>query len=145
MSILQPTGAASNPIFLRGTNRVIGVVRGQWFEKTIAASKHLLRKPEAIAFDTSTLDDAERAGADAVFVRDCETGTLYRQQIAVIRRFGFSVSRGFGRQVALPLTHFSINGQPPEVTPGAAVTNQERKDLQLDLFGNATSTEIDRR
>lgn len=150
MSIVSPNGARANPpqrlprtrsgtpIYLRGSSQVVGHVNGTWFEKSIAGSRHLLRRPEALAFDASTLDDAERAGAESVAVRDVETGTVYRQRISTIRQYGFSITRGFGRQIALPLTAYSINGQPPELALGVtAVTNQERKQVQLQLLGGA--------
>ena len=141
MTIVSPAAGRGNPhkarvpIYLRGASRPVGQVTGAVFEKSIAGSKHLLHRPQALAFDLSTLDDAERAGAEFVAVRDSETGTVYRQRIDTIRRYGFMVTRGFGRQIALPLTAYSINGQAPELPPGTAVTNQARKDTQLNLFG----------
>ena len=129
--------ARAIPIFLRGTDKVIGRVTGGTFEKTIQGSKHLLRTPTALGFDVSTLEDAERAGAAAVAVTDSETGRVYRADIADIRRYGFSVVRGFGRQIALPLSAYSVDGDPPAVRPGQPATNQERKEAQLALFGGA--------
>lgn len=124
------------PVYLRGTEKPIGTVRGQTFYKTIQGSKHLLRHPPALAFDLSTLEDAERAGATHVAVTDSETGRTYRAAIATIRRDGFPVVRGFGKQIALPLASYSVDGQQPEAERAAA-TNQGRKDLQLGLFGGA--------
>lgn len=125
-------------IYLRGTTRPIGTVSGIWFEKTIQGSKHLLRVPtHALAFDVSTLEDAAAAGATAVAVTDLETGRVYRQRIATILQYGFDVRRGFGRQVALPLTAYAIDGKPPAVPPGEPASNAERKEAQLSLFGGA--------
>ena len=133
----QHRGAAV-PIYLRGTTKPVGRVSGIWFEKTIQGSKHLLRVPTlALAFDVSTLEDAAAAGAVGVAVTDTETGRVYRQRIATILQHGFDVRRGFGRQVALPLTAYAIDGKPPAVPPGEPATNQERKDAQLALFGGA--------
>lgn len=125
------------PIYLRGTAKPIGIVRGAVFEKTIQGSRHLLRTPAALGFDVSTLEDAERAGASHVAVTDSETGRVYRAAIADIRRNGFPVVRGFGRQIALPLAAYSVDGQPPAVRPGQPATNTERKEAQLALFGGA--------
>lgn len=132
----QHRGAAV-PVYLRGTTKPVGRVAGIWFEKTIQGSKHLLRVPmPALGFDLSTLEDAERAGAVAVAVTDSETGRTYRQRIETIRRYGFPVTRGFGRQIALPLAAYAIDGKPPEAPPGEMPkTNQERKEAQLSLFG----------
>lgn len=133
----QHRGAAV-PIYLRGTTKPVGRVSGIWFEKTIQGSKHLLRVPMlALAFDVSTLEDAAAAGATAVAVTDSENGRIYRQRITTILQHGFEVRRGFGRQLALPLTAYSIDGRAPAVPPGEPVTNQERKEAQLSLFGGA--------
>ena len=79
-----------------------------------------LEKPMlAIAFDISSLDNAENAGADRVDVRDKETGKHYRAKIALIRSAGFPVNRRFGAQIGLPLCYFSVDGQPPTNTPPA--------------------------
>ena len=129
--------ARAIPIYLRGTQKVIGRVIGHTFEKSIQGRKHLLRTPPALGFDLSTLEDAERAGATAVAVTDSETGRVYRADIATIRRNGFPVVRGFGRQIALPLSAYSVDGDPPAVRVGEPMTNQERKEAQLSLFGGA--------
>lgn len=126
---------AEIPIFCNG--RAIGRVTGRIFRKTITGSKHMLRSPKAIAFDVCTLDDAQRAGASHVSVTDSETGRTYCAPIDDVRRFGFPVVRGHGRQVALTLDRYSVDGEPPEAERRAAATNQERKELQLGLFGGA--------
>ena len=122
------------PIFLPGNNRPVGFVSGQFFRKTIAGSKHILRTPRAIAFDRSTLDDAEKAGASHVSVTDSETGKTYIAPIDTIRRYGFTVTRGYGNQVALTLDRYAIDGEQPRADRRAAATNEERKELQLGLF-----------
>ena len=130
---------AALPIYLRGTSQVVGRVDGQWFYKTIRGSVHILRVPMlSIGFDVSTLEDALAAGALHVAVSDSETGKVYRQSIENVMRYGLEVRRGFGRQIALRLTAYSIDGQPPEVPPGEAPrTNQEVKEAQMSLFGGA--------
>lgn len=113
------TGARNqSPITLPGTNQVIGYVEGQIFRKTLQGSRHFLRRPAAIAFDLATLDAAEAAGAVAVLVTDSETGRRYAQRIEKIRKYGFPVVRGFGRQIALPIDAYAIDGQPPRRPPG---------------------------
>ena len=122
------------PIFLPGSNRAVGFVSGQFFRKTITGSKHILRTPRAIAFDRSTLDDAEKAGATCVSVTDSETGRTYIAAITTIREHGFTVTRGYGNQVALTLDRYAIDGEQPQAERRAAATNQECKELQLSLF-----------
>jgi len=86
----------------------VGVVEGQVFHKNVIGSKHMLRKPPAWAFDISTLDQAEIAGARTVQIRDMESGREYVAPIATIRARGFLVTRGHGRQVALGLGHWQL-------------------------------------
>ena len=116
------------PIFLNG--RVIGHVRDGVFEKTLARSRHFLRRPPAIAFDRATLRDARRAGAMRVRIVERERGDVYEATIDEIERYGFPVQRGFGDQVALHLSRWSVNGRPPRT----ARTNAETKALQPGLF-----------
>ena len=101
------------PVYLPGRDKPIGYVSGQFFRKTIVGSKHMLRSPKAIAFELCTLDDAEKAGATHVSITDSETGRTYCAPIATVRRYGFPVVRGHGRQVALPLDYYSIDGATP--------------------------------
>jgi hypothetical protein len=110
--------------------RVVGHVTGDTFHKTIMGSKHMLRQPKAIAFDASTLADAEAAGAAYCEVHDGESGHNYRTTIAHIRAKGFSLSRGFGVQIALVLAQWTVDGRPPAAPPPPAERPQ-----QLALFG----------
>jgi len=91
---------------------IVGEVRGATFYKNLSASKHFLRFPPAIAFDVSTLIDAERAGAQFVQVTDTETGRVFRQSIAIIRANGFRVARGHGEQIALALDAWTRDTEP---------------------------------
>jgi hypothetical protein len=90
---------------------VVGEVRGGVFYKTVRASAHFLQKPRAIAFDVSTLHDAERAGALHVEITDSESGRVYRAPIAHVWARGFRVSRGFGEQVALTLGEWNHDAE----------------------------------
>jgi hypothetical protein len=97
---------------IRVNGRVIGEVRGDTFYKTIAGSKHMLRRPAGIALDLGSLADAEDAGARYVEIFDSETGRHYHAAISTIRARGFRVSRGFGEQVALPLDAWARDAEP---------------------------------
>jgi hypothetical protein len=119
----------SQPIFCG--SRVIGQVTGDVFYKVISGSKHFLRQPPAIAFDISTLDDAENVGARLLEVKDRETGRVYRASLALVRSVGFPVNRGFGNQVGVNLGYFSVDGQPPRNTPTKA---QPFAEVQPRLF-----------
>lgn len=80
-----------------------GVVRGDVWGKRICGSKHLLRRPPAIAVDEADLDAAERCGARLVHIQDVEGGRHFWALLSTIRAFGFVLDRGFGAQIALPL------------------------------------------
>jgi len=89
------------PIYIG--NKVVGKVKGDVFYKFIRGSKHILKKPPAIAFDIDSLIQAERAGAVWVQITDCESRTIYRATIRHIREKGGELDRGFGRQIFLPM------------------------------------------
>lgn len=97
------------PIYVNG--RIVGRVEGDIFYKSIQGSKHLLRKPQAIAFDISTLRDAEAAGARYVQVADTETGRTYEATIARIWQDGREFNRGFGWQRYLALEKWHRPGE----------------------------------
>lgn len=95
----QPT--ASVKIYAAG--RVVGIVDGEVFYKTVSASKHFLHTPRAIALDTQSLVDARDAGAFFVEIHDRESGEVYNATIEAIWKRGFTLDRGYGRQIALPI------------------------------------------
>ncbi len=129
----QSPASHTTPIYV--AQRVIGMVAGDTFHKSILGSKHMLRRPHAIAFDRCTLRDAAAAGASFAAILDRETGATYTISFETIHTHSFPVFRGHGDQVAVPLDHWVINGATPVAVAKAAQTNRERKELQLSLFG----------
>mgnify|MGYP001484125170 CR=1 FL=1 len=89
------------PIYSSG--RVVGSVRGETFRKVVLASKHFLRQPPAIAVNLDALEAAERAGALRIEVYERESGVTFGTSIAHFKEASFSLDRGFGLQIALPL------------------------------------------
>ncbi len=122
------------PIYCNG--KAIGKVECGVFHKTITGSKHLLRRPKAIAFDVSTLRDATQAGATLARVYDRETGNAYTATLERIREKGAPLTRGYGQQWYLPLEYWSLNGARPAADMKAAESNKEIAELQLSLFGD---------
>ena len=104
--------------------KVVGHVNGSRFMKRVEGSKHFLLKPRAIAFDVSTLHDAEAAGAIRVEVIDTETGRGYTSSVVEIWANGFRVNRGFGEQWAMLIGKWRLSG--------------EKAVQQLSLFGGGT-------
>ncbi len=99
------------PIFAEG--KKVGQVRGDVFYKSIVGSRHMLRKPQAIAISLDALTQAKEAGAALVEVLDKETGIRYQTSLEHFWKAGFSLERGgFGRQLGLPLAGWA------KITPG---------------------------
>jgi len=66
----------------------------------------MLRQPQAWAVDTADLEAAAACGATLLLIEDIESGRQYLAALGVIRRHGFEFDRGFGEQVALPLSRW---------------------------------------
>ena len=96
----------STPIYVG--SKVVGRVIGDTFQKNIRKN-HFLHTPPAIAFDLSSLDDAEAAGAFLVEVTDSDSRSIYKTSIPYIRSKGFYFNRGFGKQIALPMDEWNRN------------------------------------
>ncbi len=88
------------------SGKVVGEVIGVVFVKRVTGKKHFLRRPPAIAFDIFTLTEAERLGANTVRIIDEDTNLSLWASVELIRTKGFSFNRGFGLQIALPLTEW---------------------------------------
>ena len=83
--------------------KVVGVVEDGVFRKKVSAARHFLRKPPAIAFDLSSIEQAQEYGAQYIEVLDADSSRLYSAPIADLLSYGFMVNRGFGEQIALDL------------------------------------------
>lgn len=90
---------------LSSTGRVVAGVRAGVLSKRIS-SRHMLRRPPAIAFDTAVIAAAERAGAWRVEVANTDTNKIYSATLAEFRAGAFALDRGFGAQLALPLSRW---------------------------------------
>lgn len=110
----------SVPVYSSGV--IVGNVRDGVFRKVILGSKHLLRKPLAIAISMDALSQAEGFGATQIEVFDRETKATYRSTFTHLRERGFEFDRGFGKQFALPL------GEWTSRKPGDS--------MQLGLWGS---------
>jgi hypothetical protein len=113
-------------------------VVGDVWEKMARASKGQLRNPQGWAADMADLKAAEAYGAELLHVHDLENARHYWACLALLRRHGFPLDRGFGPQVGLDLGWWrptrdaaealaAQDAMPPEPEPGAPI--------QLGLFG----------
>ncbi|MBI1795180.1 MAG: hypothetical protein HYR70_13465 [Chloroflexi bacterium] len=88
---------------IKVNGRIVGQIVGDEFRKNIHTN-WILRTPPAIANDVQALHDAENAGAAYCVFTNTDTGIIYRTTISKIWDMGFPVNRGFGEQIALPLS-----------------------------------------
>lgn len=103
----------STPIFVG--RKVVGKVVGNIFQKNIQKN-HFLHTPPAIAFDISSLNDAQSAGASIVEVMDRGNGQVYSASISQIWLKGFRFNRGYGDQIALPMDEWICNECTAQLT-----------------------------
>jgi hypothetical protein len=118
------------PLFVAGRDRPFATVAGDALKKFIRP-EHFLRKPAAITFDEGVLREASQLGALRVEVL-CSDGRTFRCTLDDFRTHGWTLDRGYGRQWALPLEHWSINGAPSEMQ--TREQRAEAKRAQLSLF-----------
>jgi len=107
------------PIFAEN-GKVIGEVKNGVFSKKLSGSRHFLRKPPAICFDVVSLKQAEAAGAIRIEITDMENGKIYHAPLRLVWQKGFTLDRGYGRQIGLALNYWQL---------------KEKKERQLSLFG----------
>ncbi len=95
-------------ILLRNRHGAVcaGILPDGTLYREVRRSKHLLRKPPAWAFEREVLQQAEAHGAHLIRVVDLETGQRYIAPLTKFWTQGISVSRGWGEQIALPLSYW---------------------------------------
>lgn len=95
-----------NSVLVKVNGRTVAEVRPDGvLQKHIRFSVHLYRKLNAVAFDVSALDQAERAGAKWVEIYDDESGRVYHTRLATFRANATSLNFA-GAQLALPLKYW---------------------------------------
>ena len=85
----------------------VAEVRGDVLHKSIYDASWLMQKPPGIAFDSSSLADAEQAGAE--YICAVYAGMEYWCALALIRKRGIPVSRGHGLQRGLGWDDWKAN------------------------------------
>lgn len=98
--------------------KIVGEVINNVFSKRVHSSRHFLRKPPSIAFDIETIEQAKSKGATEVEITDLDTGRIYRISLERLLEKGFKIDRGFGLQLALPLSYWQIEEAPEKKQPG---------------------------
>lgn len=126
--------AARVPI-ITSAGRCVGVVIGDAFTKSVDASRHFLRNPPAICFDSAALEAAARLGVTRLEVTDRETGRVYTAGLTDLHAHGWQFDRGYGPQVALRLERWAVNGGPAAAPVVAPAQQPATAPGQLSLFG----------
>ena len=96
-------------MLVRVNNKVVGYVDGNTFKKKLSSRKHFLRKPPSIAFDVSSINNAQILGAENVEITDTDLNIIYTSSVDDILSKGFRFNRGYGNQIALNIEKWKIN------------------------------------
>jgi len=86
--------------------RVVAVLDGQTLVKKVVAAQHMLRKPPSWAFDVATIEEAQEANTTSIEVLASDTGITYKATMAHFLEYAFTLDRGHGPQLALPLKYW---------------------------------------
>ncbi len=109
---MQNNNTQSNPesYQIRVSGRLVGEVTNGIFKKTISGSRHILRKPPAIALSVESLQQAERVGAHDIQITDIDLGCVYACTLQHFKSHAFPLQRGgFEPQLALRLELFDVS------------------------------------
>lgn len=121
----------TNLIFSGG--RQTGSIRGDTYYRTLKPN-HFLKYPElSIAVSTDVLDQLCDRNIETLEFKHSETGTKYRCSLSHFLECGMKFNRGYGEQVRLPLTGFTVNGK--NLKPAYQEERQEEKRKQLAFQG----------
>jgi len=104
---LQPVKGNFIPIHTwDGRRRIcVGKFSGGVLYKSVKP-EHLLRKPPAIALQADAIPELRRLGCREVVATLTSTGERLYAPLDAFERYGFLVNRGYGEQVALPLSRW---------------------------------------
>jgi hypothetical protein len=93
-------------IRLRG--KVIGVIEGNTFTKSVHGSKHQVRSPPAWAIDADIFDNEIQPNCTQILIVDRETNKRYRTSVDTFDNKKKEIERGYGKQYLLTLNHWNI-------------------------------------
>ena len=100
-------------VFIR-RGKAVGTIKGDVFYKKLSSRRHFLRKPPAISFDEESLKKAFNYGAKKIVIYDKDTKKNYTANFETVYEKGFKVGRGFGKQIALPLSFWNVEEDAQE-------------------------------
>lgn len=125
---------------------MVGKVQSAVFSKQIKGSKHILRKPRAIALDADSLRQAKEYGAATIRITDTESGAVYSCDMTHFYRYSFELNRGFGLQRAMVLDRWTMTAGNQRNTPlptaetytDAGANEYKPEAVQMALFAGVS-------
>lgn len=87
-------------------------IENQTLKKSIFESKHLLRKPPAIAIDYGIFNKALEQGIKFIQIYGRETHTYFTATVEDFKHHSFTFDRGYGTQIALSLKYWNKSKSP---------------------------------
>jgi hypothetical protein len=95
--------------------KIIGRVIGDVFVKVCEERKHMLRTPQSWSCDITALRQAQCLGARYIEIHAKDTHKTYTAPLASFWSRGIRLDRGFGEQLALQLTYWTVTteNEPP--------------------------------
>lgn len=118
--LYQKQNLKSIPVFL-SNGKIAGSIVDDSFIKTVYASKHFLRRPPAIAFDKSVVEEIQKQNVAKLVIKDRESNHTYTLTLEEFLFKAFPLNRGFGAQLACLLKEWTVV--------------QEQEPHQLELLG----------
>lgn len=86
--------------------RMVGVIEGNTFTKSVERRIHFFRKLQGYAIDKAVISRLPQKGVRFVVVKEKDTGDTYRVPLAEYLEHGIPLNHGFGEQIVLPLSYF---------------------------------------
>ena len=86
---------------------VVADLVGTTVIKRVKEEKHILRKPLSWAFDKKIIDEAYANGATDIRIEATDTDKVYKTTMKTFIDKAIKIDRGFGRQVALLIKHWT--------------------------------------
>lgn len=91
--------------------KLAGRIQDDIYHTNRRRSVHQLRQPPAWAIDAAILGELRAAGVKRVEVRETEGGQTYTTTLETFFKHGIALDRGHGRQIALPLAYWRVDGR----------------------------------
>lgn len=87
-------------------DKYIGEIRDDVFVKRVQGSRHLLKRPKAIAIDKGIVERI-RYEVNVIEVVDLESEVTYRTSMKQFLEKSIFIDRKYGEQLALPLQYWT--------------------------------------